>query len=140
LLVGGSGRDLLIGGLGADRIVGNAADDILIAGRTAYDLHDLALCKIMAEWTSERDYLTRVANLRDGTGSPEERENGEYFLRTQQPEGSELTPTVFDDGARDVLTGSSGLDWFIFNTDEDKATDPNDEEFDDVRDFVLAEV
>ena len=61
-------------------------------------------------------------------------------LRTQQPDGSEPDPTVFDDGARDVLTGSSGLDWFIFNTEEDKATDLSDEESDDVREFVPAEV
>lgn len=136
LLVGGSGRDLLIGGFGADRIVGNSDDDILIAGRTAYDAHDAALCAIMAEWTSERDYQTRVANLRDGSGSPEEeRDNGAYFLDTEGPDA-----TVFDDAARDVLTGSAGLDWFMFNTEQDKATDLNDEEFDDVRDFIFAEV
>jgi len=47
---------------------------------------------------------------------------------------------VFDDGARDLLTGSSGIDWFIFNSDEDKATDLSDEEFADALNFILAEV
>ena len=61
-------------------------------------------------------------------------------LRTQQPDGSEPDPTVFDDAARDLLTGSSGLDWFIFNSQEDKATDLSDEEFADALDFIFAEV
>jgi Ca2+-binding RTX toxin-like protein len=130
LLVGGSGRDLLIGGSGADRIVGNADDDILIAGVTAFDADGAALCAIMAEWTSSRDYVTRVANLTGaGTG---ERLNGGFFLQKGV--------NIFDDGARDVLTGSAGLDWFFFHDSEDKATDLSDEEFAGVLDYILAEV
>ena len=109
LLVGGAGRDLLIGGVGADRIVGNPDDDILIAGNTLFDTNDLALCAIMREWTSDRDYGTRVDNLR-GSGSGD-RLNAEIFFKTEGPEA-----TVFDDEARDLLTGSQGLDWFIFRT------------------------
>ncbi|MBO0697984.1 MAG: autotransporter-associated beta strand repeat-containing protein, partial [Zavarzinella sp.] len=67
-LLGGDGRDLLIGGTGGDRLEGNAGDDILIAGTTAYDGSADALGAVMAEWTSSRDYATRVANLR-GEGS-----------------------------------------------------------------------
>ena len=123
-------RHSLIGGIGADRIVGNAAADILIAGYTAYDANDEAICKIMKEWTiQDREFGVRVANL-NGTGTGD-RENGEFFLNTS---------TVSNDGARDLLTGSSGLDWFIFNSDEDKATDLSDEEFADALDFVLSEV
>ena len=43
--------------------------------------------------------------------------------------------TVFDDNAMDVLTGSSGLDWFLFNADgengtkKDKVTDLSGADF-----------
>ncbi len=133
LLVGHSGRDLLIGGRGADRIVGNGDDDTLIAGYVDFGTADEkeAMDAVMAEWLSARDYPQRVANLRDGSGSVE-RFNGEFFLQ----KGT----TVFDDGARDLLTGSSGLDWLLFHDDEDKATDLSDEEFADALDFILFEV
>jgi len=131
LLVGRGGRDLLVGGHGADRIVGNADDDILIAGTTAFDANDAALCAIMDEWTSvERGQAERVANLRGlGTGP---RLNGDYFLQKGV--------TVFDDAARDVLTGCAGLDWFLFNDTEDKVTDLGADEFKDVLDYILAAV
>jgi uncharacterized delta-60 repeat protein len=119
LLVGNSGRDLLIGGEGADRLVGNADDDILIAGFTDRDANDAALCAIMAEWTSTRDFATRVANLRGGPGAGANRANGDVFLNPG---------TVHDEGLQDVLTGSAGMDWFLFNEDgdggaHDQATD-----------------
>jgi len=38
--------------------------------------------------------------------------------------------TVFDDGAIDQLTGSSGRDWF-FESDEDQITELNETEFND---------
>jgi hypothetical protein len=109
-LLGGSDRDLLIGGLGADQLVGNSNDDILIAGTTAFDANKAALCAILDEWTSSRDYATRVANLK-GIGSGP-RENADYFLRAK---GSDRT--VFDDGAVDHLVGSSGQDWMFANLD-----------------------
>ena len=89
--------------------MGNANDDILIAGRTTFDDIDAALAGILAEWTSSRDYATRVANLQ-GTGSGtdyDNRQNGNYFLQANT--------TVLDDGIQDVLTGSSGQDWFWAN-------------------------
>src|SRR5262249_50738111 len=99
-------RDLLLGGRGADRIIGNAADDILIAATTAFDGYLAALAALLAEWTSERDYANRVANLRgEGTGP---RLNSDFFLMTEGP-----AATVFDDGAEDRLTGSAGCDWFV---------------------------
>jgi VCBS repeat-containing protein len=109
LLVGGGGRDLLIGGEGADRLVGNADDDILIAGFTDHD-DDHALCAIMNEWTSTRDFATRVNNLIGGPGAGANRANGNTFLNAD---------TTHDDGREDVLTGSSGIDWFLFNVDGD---------------------
>jgi len=126
LLVGGGGRDFLIGGTGADRLVGNADDDILIAGTTAFDGNTTALCAVMAEWTrTDRTYEQRIANLRDGGGH-----NGSYRLNTT---------TVFNDTAEDVLTGGSGLDWFLFDAVLDRATDLNDEAFIDDLDFILGE-
>jgi uncharacterized delta-60 repeat protein len=136
LLVGGGGRDLLIGGLGADRIVGNADDDILIAGWTMLDDDAAALAAVMTEWTSPRTYSQRVANVSgltvDGTDGSSfgGRANGNSFLTV-----GGLGATVRDDDAADVLTGSAGTDWFLFNADgdnqstRDKATDLSALEF-----------
>jgi Ca2+-binding RTX toxin-like protein len=127
LLVGGGGRDLLIGGTGADRIVGNVGDDLLIAGTTAYDAVDAALAAIMAEWTrTDRTYPQRVDRLR----------------------GSDFTAklddtTVFSDAAVDILTGSAGQDWFLFNergdrgdTVKDKVTDLSAAEYSSDLDWI----
>lgn len=107
LLLGGSGRNILIGGLGRDLLFGANDEDILIGGTTAHDNNDVALLAIRDEWTSDRPYPTRVANLRDGSGSLN-RQNGAFFLRSTDPE-----PTVFDDGAIDLLMGGNGRDWFL---------------------------
>ena len=139
LLLGKSGRDLLIGGVGADRIIGNADDDILIAGSTAFDFdanrrlkatHERSLLDIMQEWTSSRDYAVRVANLTNGSGSTDG-ENGSTFLKTGGADA-----TVFDDDDKDVLTGSSGSDWFFFDLEDDRATDLKDEVFANDLDFI----
>jgi Ca2+-binding RTX toxin-like protein len=121
LLVGGSGRDLLIGGTGADRMIGNGGDDILIGGITSYDADPIALAAIMAEWTSNHDYATRIANLTDKTASAGflVRLNNACFLLDQ---GS--SQTVFNDSSIDTLTGSAGSDWFFAGT-ADKLTDLN---------------
>lgn len=117
LLVGGDGRDLLNGGRGSDRLVGNADDDILIAGYTDLDASAMALWHLMQEWTREDlCFFGRVLNLQNGGGR-----NQQYALNDQ---------TVHDDGVEDILTGSAGLDWFLFNRDgdegvKDKATDMN---------------
>ena len=103
LLTGGAGRDVLIGGAGADKIVGDASDDILIAGRTLFDLDETALALIQAEWASTRSYASRVANLKGtGTGT---RANGLVVLITDGP-----NTTVFDDGVKDTLTGEGEQD------------------------------
>jgi hypothetical protein len=103
-LFGDLGRDLLIGGLGADVLDGGPGDDILIGGSTRYDADPTALQEIMKVWTRPdtndlKAYIQRTNDLRRGVGP-----NGLYRLdRT----------TVFDDGARDTLTGGAGLDWFV---------------------------
>lgn len=125
LLVGGGGRDLLIGGFGADRLVGNADDDLLIAGSTLHEANRAALETVLAEWTSDRSYADRIANLRgDGSGANfASRANGEVFLSTDGD-----AATVLDDAARDILTGGSGRDLFFANLDLgvwDRITDLN---------------
>ncbi|MFN0051401.1 MAG: beta strand repeat-containing protein, partial [Planctomycetales bacterium] len=123
LVQGGSGRDLLVGGRGADRIVGNADDDILVADRLNFVSLESAVCSLMAEWTSNRSYLLRIANLNGtGTGTPfANRLNGNSLLQAGT--------TVVVDSDADLLTGSAGLDWFLFDSHFDRATDLKDELF-----------
>jgi Ca2+-binding RTX toxin-like protein len=103
---GGQGRDLLIGGLGADKLTGNADEDVLIAGNTSYDGNQSALLAIMAEWTSNKTYAVRLANLLNGTGLT----NGNKL------DGNDgATQTVFADADIDTLTGSQGTDAFWAN-------------------------
>lgn len=68
VLQGGAGRDLLVGGPGADRLIGESGDDLLVAGDVRFQALDAALGAIMAEWTSTRSYVQRVANLCGNTG------------------------------------------------------------------------
>jgi len=120
-LIGGGGRDLLIGGLGADRVVGNSDQDILIGGTTAFDANDHALCAILDEWNSERDYATRIANIQGTGAGPRLNEN--FFLKT-----TGVDATVFDDGAADRLTGSAGIDWFFAGLGDIITSQSEDEE------------
>lgn len=46
--------------------------------------------------------------------------------------------TVGDDDSQDILTGSSGLDWFFFNDGQDNVTDLNHEAFLNDLDFINA--
>ena len=110
--------------------MGNAEDDILIAGATTYDdsnpANYTALLMIMDEWTRyDRDYQQRIDNLENGTGL-----NGPFRLDNT---------TVFHDLDDDKLTGSSGLDWFLFDLDNDRATDLHDEVFTADLEWILAE-
>ncbi|MGB2824771.1 MAG: Ig-like domain-containing protein, partial [Phycisphaerae bacterium] len=116
MLSGMQGRDLLIGGLGADRIVGTAAEDILVAGATSYDNNLVALCALMAEWTSSSDFATRVAHIMGPVGGL----NGSYFLNADPANGP---VTVFCDDAQDKLTGGGGADWFLANLNGDGVLD-----------------
>ena len=144
LLAGGSGRDLLIGGTDADRLVGDADDDILVAGYTLLDINQMALAAVMAEWTCARSYSQRVANISNRTIAGADasefgnRVNGGYYLMADG-----ANRTVLDDNAVDLLTGSSGQDWFLFNADgesgskKDKVTDLKDDEFALDLDFII---
>ncbi len=113
-LLGGNGRDILIGGQGADKITANADDDILIAGLTTHDArnsvaHEEFWCNVLHEWTELDPFATRVNRLRTGSGHT----------------GVSLLASVLDDNSADQidqLQGSSGNDWFLLNSGEDRIT------------------
>jgi Ca2+-binding RTX toxin-like protein len=123
VLLGQSGDDLLVGGTGADRIVGNADDDILISGVRLFEGDPSTLWAVMREWTrTDATAPERVDHLRNGTGL-----NGAVVL-----DGA----TLANDLDADVLTGSSGYDWFLFDPTRDRATDLSDEVFTDDLPFI----
>jgi hypothetical protein len=118
-LTGGSGRDVMIGGEGSDNIVGNANDDILVAGFTTKDSrssasHEAFWRAVLLEWfDGSADFMTRVNNLRNGTGAS----------------GVRLLPEVVDDLSADqfdFLNGTGGEDWLIFVVGEDKVVGKNE--------------
>jgi Ca2+-binding RTX toxin-like protein len=103
LLFGGDGDDLMIGGDGSDYLDGGFGDDLLVGGTTDHDSALPAVAAVLAEWTSERPYADRVANLRGvGTGL---RLNGDVFLSVDE--------TVHDDGVQDLLVGGGERDWYF---------------------------
>jgi hypothetical protein len=106
-LKGGRDRDILIGGNGADRLKGDRGEDILIGDATAYDDDSHALSGILDEWTRlDADYDTRVDQLSNGGVL-----KGDRVLNET---------SVFADGKKDKLNGSSGRDWFIADVTQDK--------------------
>ncbi len=99
-LYGDAGADILVGGYGQDRLIGGDGDDLLIGG-VLQASNEMAA--IRAEWTSDRQYIDRVTNLRGmGTGP---RSNGNVFLRSGE--------RLIDDGAVDHLMGEAGADWHV---------------------------
>lgn len=118
---GGAGRDFVVGGvasetqLAGDLISGNSGEDILLAGTLLFDLEDLAdaVDDIMAEWTSTRDYATRIENI-FGTGAGP-RANGDTFLQ--------VGTTIEGNTLVDELTGGSDLDWYLYTLSQDILND-----------------
>jgi Ca2+-binding RTX toxin-like protein len=100
-LIGDYGSDILIGGNGADTLIGGTGD-LLIAGRTNYDLNLAALTSLMAEWgRPDAGYAARIGHLQ---GTLTGGRNGSYVL----------TPsTVIGDSDDDELVGECGLDWLL---------------------------
>jgi Ca2+-binding RTX toxin-like protein len=132
----------IFGGAGNDSLKGGAGDDLLIAGNTAFDANDAVLEALMAEWTSSWSYVDLLRNLRgDATGgSLTSRANGPVYLAVDSTHSRAVT--VLDDGDADVLTGSAGQDWFLFDvegdssTRKDKASDLSAVAFADDLDFI----
>ena len=78
----------------------------------------------MAEWSSDRDYATRVDNLRGvGTGP---RLNELYYLIAADSQQPGSSATVFDDESCDLLIGCSGTDWFFANLVDEGDDGPRD--------------
>ncbi len=105
IISGGQGRDLIIGGTGADTIDGNSGDDLLIPGTTRHDGNNSSLRTILSEWASNRPYLERIDNLRNGIS------NGRFTNVRLLASG--VGRTVFTDAAVDTLFGSTDDDWYF---------------------------
>jgi hypothetical protein len=78
----------------------NPRGRLLIGGSTARDRNDAALLAILAEWTSNSNLHTRIANLRTGGGL-----NGGFVLVPDE--------SVFNDSAMDRLFGRQSNDWLF---------------------------
>ena len=118
---GGRGHDLIFGGTGHDLLTGNNGRDLLVGGTTIYSGSTSSLQLIAREWTSDREFEVKVANIVDGSGSSDA-ENPPAFLNRDE--------TVFDDNSVDTLFGSSARDWFFANALFDELSDRNaDTEF-----------
>ncbi len=74
---------------------------------------------VMAEWSSDRSYSDRVANLNGTSGGSGD--NGTYYLIAGDP--ADPATTVYDDGARDTLRGEKGRDWFFADLDNEDGDD-----------------
>ena len=90
----------MIGGNGADVVKGSISEfsDLLVGAATQFDANDAALRSILAKWTSENDYATRVASLTTGPVAFDE-------------------TTVIPDSDVDELFGRDGRDWFIIGSE-----------------------
>ncbi len=93
------------------------------AGQLSYELDPVAINAIMAEWTrTDRTAAQRVDALKNGTGL-----NGTLVLNST---------TISNDTSADVMTGSSGDDWFLFDSTHDRVTDLTDDAFADDLAFI----
>ncbi len=128
-LDGGSENDVLIGGLGQDQLFGGSGNDLLIGSSTRFDTNATALRAILAEWTSSRNYVERIANLRGTSSGP--RDNQDYFLKVTGPQA-----TVFDDSVEDNFTGGSGRDWYFARLTGSKKDKLNDLDNNEVVDLL----
>jgi hypothetical protein len=107
-LDGSQGHDVMIGGAGADRMLGGPGDDLMIASTTSYDADMTALSSIAGLWNGTGTLANRVDALRTSSTVP-------LALG-----GS--SPTVFDDGAADQLTGAAGGGWVFADPTQDQVT------------------
>ncbi len=113
-LIGGAGRSILITGSGASTATGGAKGDIVLGGTTTFDLDNIALNALLAEWQrTDIGYSQRISDLRNGVVDA----NGHT---AQLAWGT----TVLDNGAANTLRGQPAgtpepggaeLDWFFAN-------------------------
>jgi hypothetical protein len=108
---------------------GDQADDILAGDTSVFDSdreHEPsgateAMLAILDEWTSDRSFPDRVANI-NGQDPSDDRLNEDFFLK--------LGETVLNDGQPDELSGGPGDDWLLLS-DNDRAKGQQDDEDDD---------
>jgi hypothetical protein len=105
LLRGGTGRNLLIAGALPSRLEGGTDEDILIGG-SLRDPTDRALDVIMAVWTGDSEYATRVFNLLAGELHPE------------NVIGNGGGNTLLGDDGLDLYLASLGLDSYVLEDEE----------------------
>lgn len=112
-LYGGAGRDLLVGGSGSDWLYGGNGEDLILAGQSntlldeadfEYGIRQAAIQAVMAEWTSIRSYLLRIASLRSGVGA-----NNSIALNSS---------TVLTDDELDRVFGEADDDWFWLGSED----------------------
>src|SRR5262249_32630996 len=97
-------------------------DDSLIAGRTSFDdrivysSHEVAWAALFAEWKrTDHSFQQRVDSLfGSGVNFQANRSNGPYYL-------NDNTITDVDTDTVEILTGSSGEDWYLYSS-KDKLT------------------
>jgi hypothetical protein len=98
--------------MAADKLYGGHDDDILVGGRTAYDLateaNDQALLAIMTEWRDPTQAAARRANIRSGLA---------VGAALREPE------FVFADLVVDRIVGALGNDWFLLEAREQSDRD-----------------
>ncbi len=91
---------------------------MLIAGFTTKDNRAISgveefWCHVMEEWNGTNSFADRLANLRAASTQTTNARNGSSYLHS----------VVMDDTSADesdMLQGSSGNDWFLYRTSEDK--------------------
>ncbi len=116
-LQGGDGNDVLVGGFDADNLNGGSDDDLLIANRLMFEDNLAVLAEVIAEWSSNRSYSSRVSNLKGSGAGP--RNNGSTFIQNL---------TLIDDPSVDLLFGTAGQDWFVGTGGRDEFRDRVDNE------------
>ena len=87
-VIGGNGDDMLIGGDNADRLVGSAGADVLVSGSLGSDATESSIRDLLAAWADSQ-------------------------ITTEEDDTADVL--VEQDDGTDVLTGSSGADWFIIS-------------------------
>lgn len=102
-ILGGTGRDLLIGGYGLDSVNGGDDDDVVLGSSTKYDGNVASLVQILTKWNSTATYASRVSQLRSTSFA--------YFLKPLALITDNAS--VYDDFARDSISGGNGSDFFL---------------------------
>jgi uncharacterized repeat protein (TIGR01451 family) len=104
-LIAGAARNIVIGGKASNTLNGTLGENVLVAGSTSYDANQVALEKLLAEWSrTDATYAIRVQHLR-----------GTLADRLNDPFAWTAT-TVVDNESVDQLLAGLGSDWFLADT------------------------